>query len=399
MEKIKKLDFNEKFLLTLYFSSRNHTKITRAMKLMFLFNEVFNIGEKKELHFIAYDYGPFANNFQLNLTPLIVEEIVTYREVCRSEIVSLDCTKEYSFNQIHKEKLINILENDYINQQKYINQIGVIKYLSELFDENRRSELIQFCYYLKPEFSENSIIKEKINKLDKTFNQKAIIKLISALDGEPILKLLDYSNGILNIFNIDEEHNEKNNLLSLLDGVKKSLHRGDDKKDFLIHIMDNMSIDDSEKSLKMLKYKLLEFLSIPSNIFKSNSSKRNFIIFLLKSLQLNWPLDNKSEKIFRKISLEYRKNLKVDEYKGGLEPLIIEEKNFEPKIILKSKYIDNFVKNNKVEEKTPSDKLHTKELFVETTASNLSDEYSETDEEELDISTTEDDLDAITTEQ
>ena len=204
MEKIKKLDFNEKFLLTLYFSSNNHTKIPRAMKLMFLFNEVFNIGEKKELHFIAYDYGPFANNFQLNLTPLIVEEIVTYREVCRSEIVSLDCIKEYFFNQIHKEKLINILENDYINQQKYINQIGVIKHLSELFDENRRSELIQFCYYLKPKFSENSIIKKKINKLDKTFNQKAIIKLISALDGEPILKLLDYSNGILKIFNIDE---------------------------------------------------------------------------------------------------------------------------------------------------------------------------------------------------
>lgn len=398
MEKIKKLDFNEKFLLTLYFSNRNYTKITRAMKLMFLFNEVFNIGEKKELSYIAYDYGPFANNFQSNLTPLIVEEIVTYREVCRSETVTLDCTKEYSFNQVHKEKLINILENDYINQQKYFTQIGVIKYLSELFDENRRSELIQFCYYLKPKFSENSIIKKKINKLDKSFNQKAIINLISDLEGEPVMKLLDYSNEILNIFNIDEEHIEKNNLLSLLDGMKKLLLRGDDKKDFLIHIMDNMSIDDSERSFKMLKYKLLEILSIPSNTFKSNSSKTNFIIFLLKSLQLNWPLDKKSEKIFRKISSEYRRNLKIDEYKDGLEPLIIDEKNFEPKLILKSKYIGNFVKNNIAEEKSPSYKLHTKELLVETTASNLYDEYSKTNEEELDISTTEDDLDAITTE-
>jgi len=369
------------------------------MKLMFLFDEVFNIKDKKELDYIAYDYGPFADNFQLNLTPLIVEEIVSYREVSRTEHISLDCTKEYFLNQDHKDKLINVLENDYISQNKYINELKVIRYLSEFFDETHTPELIQFCYYLKPEFSEKSIIKEKIDKLDKNYNQNVIIKLISDLEKEPLLKLLDHSNGILTIFNIYENHNEKRNLLLLLNGVEQLIHRGDDKRDLIIDIIDNMSIGEAEKTFKLLKYKLLEFISIPFDIFKNIKSKKNFIIYLLKSLQLNWPLDENSEKIFRNITQEYRKNLKFDKYKDGLEPLIIEETFFEHKIIPKLKHINGFVNYYRTQDKQPSHKLHLDQFIYETVASNLYDEYSPTDEEELDTTTTELDLENTITEK
>ena len=53
----------------------------------------------------------------------------------------------------------------------------------------------------------------------------------------------------------------------------------------------------------------------------------------------------------------------------------------------------------KTQDSESSSKLYLEQLLVETTASNLSDEYSETDEEELDIITTEQDSEAPITEK
>ncbi|KKK80626.1 hypothetical protein LCGC14_2821620, partial [marine sediment metagenome] len=78
---LRNLDFNEKILLILYYSKIHTTLITRAMKLMFLLEEIFELKGESDLDFISYNLGPFAVNFQTNIAPLITEQLISYEEV------------------------------------------------------------------------------------------------------------------------------------------------------------------------------------------------------------------------------------------------------------------------------------------------------------------------------
>ena len=139
------LDFEEKFLLMLYFSEENNTLITRAMKLMFLFERVFEIKSKNELEFIAYDLGPFAKNFQLYITPLITEELVGYREFCDNNLnyISESYYKEYFLHEKRKRDIKTTLEKEYIYKKKYKTLIELIKSLTIVYNKNHLKDLIR----------------------------------------------------------------------------------------------------------------------------------------------------------------------------------------------------------------------------------------------------------------
>ena len=132
MESIN-LDFEEKFLLMLYFSEENNSLITRAMKLMFLFEQIFDIKGENELEFIAYDLGPFAKNFQINITPLITEELIGYREFCDSNLnyISESYYKEYFLTEKRKVEIKTVLEKEYIKKKNYKYPIELIKFLAQ----------------------------------------------------------------------------------------------------------------------------------------------------------------------------------------------------------------------------------------------------------------------------
>ncbi|MFX0140043.1 MAG: hypothetical protein ACFFDN_40750 [Candidatus Hodarchaeota archaeon] len=386
------LDFNEKFLLTLYFSSKNSTLITRAMKLMFLYDEVFNIKEKVELDYIPYDFGPFADNFQLNLTPLITEELVSYRELCRADYISLDCIKEYFFNETNKKKLIKVLQQDYLNQEKYCQDIKLIKKLSQIYDRSRTKNLIQMCYYLKPEYSKNSIISDQINLLDRNFNQNVLIDLVTDIDKDHLLSLLKYRNGILDLFNIEENHRERESFCMILKNISSAMKTSDNlRKELLVHAIENIGVQDSNESYKMLKYKLLEFLSFDPEFIVNYDNRKQFLIFLLKSLQLNWPLKKNSIIEFRNLTKEYRKYVKIRNYRHYIDPLILGEGDLKIELAIKPKpQKHKKVADYSLDQVNIVDERKLKEtILIESEISSFYEEYSIKDAQDLEESITE----------
>ncbi len=386
-------------MLTLYFSRNNSTLITRAMKLMFLYDEVFNIKEREELDYIPYDFGPFADNFQLNLTPLITEEIISYRELCKSEYISLDCVKDFFINEKNRKKLVKVLEQDYINQDKYYEDIKLIKFLSQIYVQSRTNDLIQLCYYLKPEFTKKSIIRDKINLLDRHFNQNAFINLVTILNRDHLLSLLDNKNGILDLFKIEQNHNERDNFSLLLNNISSSVMNSDEvEKEIFVHTIENIGVQDENKSYNMLKYKLLEFLSFDPSFIQSYNNKRQFLVYFLKSLQFNWPLNKYSAIKFRDLVKDYRKSTNLNYYKEYIDPLRLDEENLKIDLTIKLKpksykeRIDISFDQIDYSIISPSDE----NILIESKISSFYEEYSQKDAQELEESITEqDDLESV----
>jgi hypothetical protein len=256
----KNLDFNEKILLLLYFSENHKTLITRAMKLMFLFEELFEIKGDENLNFISYKLGPFAENFQINIAPLINEQIISYKEICdrNSTYIPIDCKRLYHLNPERETEVGNVLKENYINNLNLKNEIQIIEILSKYYDDLHYMDLVQLCYFIKPEFTNKSLIKEDVINHNKSFNQNLIINLIEILDKENFIRLFSNIDGILEIFSTYENNFERESFKSILihfiNSIKKQTEI--DKKS-LINTIDNISIKENEEIYKTLKYKLL----------------------------------------------------------------------------------------------------------------------------------------------
>lgn len=334
MEKLK-LDFDEKFLLILHFSKKNHTLITRAIKILFLIEEIFNLKGENELEFIPYDYGPYALNFNINVTPLINEELISYRDTK---------FKEFFFNKKRKPEIIKVLKEELIENNLYHDEIELIMKISNYYDHSHTNELIQLCYFLKPKFTAFSYIKEDIKNVDMKYNQNHIIDFFTFLKKKYFLKLLEHFDGILKLFNINENNIERDNFYDLLHAFLLSIKKDTELNvENYVKIVDNISTKDSFKTYKFLKFKLLEFFLFRSTDKYSFEEFRKILIFIFKSLTLDWPLDKNSMQKFKGFYIELKPLIKFESIDEKLEPLNI---NYEQ---LK-KELDQHLKSKKIKE-------------------------------------------------
>lgn len=325
------LDFNEKFLLILYYSKKHTTLITRAMKLMFLLEELFEFKGESGLDYISYNLGPFANNFQINISPLITEQLISYKEVFdkNSTFIPIDSKRLYLINPERKKEIESVLKDNYINKSDFKKEIVIIKLLSEYYDHNHLTDLIQLCYFLKPNFTQKSIIKEQIMAHSKSYNQEIIIKMINSFDEDNIIKLLSNIDGILKLFCINEENIEREHFYSILEDSYLTIKaKSQIDKKHLVLTIDNISINDPDESYKFLKYKLLEVLTFEKTHFSSFDSKKIFLNFFLKSLQLNYPLNKISAEKLRLFFNELKDSLEFIDYKEKLPVLKLQYQEF-----------------------------------------------------------------------
>lgn len=376
------LDFEAKFLLILFFSENNHTLITRAIKLMFLFEEIFEIKGQRNLEFISSDYGPFAINFNLNITPLINEEIISYRETK---------FKEFSFNRLRKSEIVKLLDEVFINNEIVKDEINLIKKISKDYDHKHTNELIQLIYFLRPNYADVSEIKEEIIKIDKIYNQKRIINYFESFNKEYFLKLLNNFEGVLNLFNIDQTHIERKNFYNLIEKLHNPLHNESNLDlENLINIIDNISIVDSYKTYRLLKYRLLDFFSRIGDNKLNFKQYRAIIVFFFKSISLDWPLDKKSVLKFKKIYNNLKMSFNLKDFMKSLTPLKLDYPLFKEELNRVSEF-----KFHKIKDKIPEDFKNKNKNFSEIKRNGfetynfvetIEEEYSSEEIEELEKS-------------
>ena len=347
MEKIN-LDFEEKFLLMLYFSEENNTLITRAMKLLFLFEQIFDIRSQNDLEFIAYDLGPFAKNFQINITPLITEELIGYREFCDNDLnyISESYYKEYYLTEKRKVEIKTILEEEYITKNNYRYPIELIKFLTEIYKKTHLKDLIQLCYFLEPDFARNSVIDKEVEYYDKNYNQKFILRAIFLLNEEYFLKLFRNIDGALKIFDIKESNIEKENFSCFVQ-EHLILFRKESVINLnnVIETIDNISVRDPNKTYKFLKFKLLEIYSLIDEKEINLRTIRSLLHYFFKSLTLKWPLNENDMKEFRNMIKGLKKEIRFISIKDDQPQLSIDypllkkelENEFQKKTIKKVK--------------------------------------------------------------
>ena len=387
MENIN-LDFEEKFLLMLYFSEENNTLITRAMKLLFLFEQIFDIRSQNDLEFIAYDLGPFAKNFQINITPLITEELIGYREFCDTNLnyISESYYKEYFLTEKRKVEIKTILEEEYVTKNNYKHPIELIKFLTEIYNKTQLKDLIQLCYFLEPEFARNSVIDEEVEYYNKTYNQKFILKAILLLNEVYFLKLFKNIDGALKIFDIKENNIEKENFSCFVQ-EHLILFRKESVINLnnVIKAIDNISIRDQNKTYKFLKFKLLEIYSLIDEKEFNLRTIRLLLYYFFKSLTLQWPLNENDMKKYRNIIKGLKKEIRLISIKDDQPKLSIDypllkkelENEFQKKTIKKIKG-RNKVGIKKEEHDNKGDFLIDKKNLP-----NLYEEFSEEEFEEL----------------
>ncbi len=383
------LDFEEKFLLLLYFSEDNKTLITRAMKLMFMFEEIFEIRGKSDLEFIPYNLGPFANDFQINITPLITEELVGYREYCDTTLnyISESYYKEYFLEESRKKEIERIIENEYLPNKSYSNLIRIIEFITKYYSNFHLWDLIQICYFLKPEFTQKSIIDKEVKSINRVYNQTFIQNAVNFMNDGYILKLFRNIEGILRIYGIDKTNIEKENFSFI---IEEHLNAFKEEAPLInlyeiIEAIDNISIKDSRKTFKFLKFKLLEIYSL---INEDNITKRNIrtlLLYFLKNLALNWPLNRNEMRIFRKNIKDLKNTINIDSIKDDQPPIDI---NY----ALLKRELENEIQLNALRQTSDNKIIRIKKgktdksktfLIDKINLSNLYEEFSDIEVEEL----------------
>ncbi len=322
---MNELGFYEKFLILLRYSENNTIQITRAMKIMFLLKEVFCLKGSNDLEFIPHNFGPFATNFNLNITTLVNEELVSFEE---------SNTKNYFFNVDRKLETLELLENEYINNKIYFKMVNLIKKLAEYYNNYHTDDLIQFCYYLKPKYTEKSQILEKIDKHNTRYNQKVILKFIKNVDDEYYFNLFSNTTGILKLFNIPKTHFEFNSFSNFLNLINKSYYEGTNlESKYLIRIIDDMSLSDPKKTYKFLKFSLFETFSMLKNNTLMREKLKLINYFFLNSLMLDWPLNEENKHNIDKNSTFFRSNFDLKSFRDNLKPLEIDIEQYREELL------------------------------------------------------------------
>lgn len=312
----KKLNFKEELLITLYFSHENKSNITRLVKLLFLYEEIFDINLKKELKFVPYTYGPWAQNFETLMTPFILADLVSLK--------TKNNMKQYSYSKEKRIRIRDLIENKYLEKSQYKTQINLIKFLTQKYEDQRLDELIQLVYFLKPNFTEKSEIKEKILRKSTEFNQNFLISLFEESAVQYLQKITKFTEGILKFFNFPDEKSAESKFFSnLFQRINEYFSIPTNyQSESLLRYLYNF---ENQTKYKYLKWSLISLFSM-FEISWDESFYRNLYLFILKSIQLEWPLTKDSFTIFNNLVIELKNNNNLSSFFGEVPELTEKER-------------------------------------------------------------------------
>jgi hypothetical protein len=316
--KMALLDAKEKIICTLFYSRNHASNTTRLMKLMFIFDEIFKMYSiENEFDFKSLHLGAWSDNFDTFITPLILSDLITVREA--------ELYRNYSFSTEKENQLMNFIENTYLENEDYKEQLDIIHFFSSRYDSELDS-LIQFTYYLKPEFTQKSEILNKIGNLNPKFNQKIIIDLIKILPTPYLLQLIQEETipGTLKFFNIIEDNDDYPSFKSLLIKIRTFI---EDPAIFsqpeLIKTISEISITSS--LYKPLKFGLLSLFT-KKIVLWEDKIYRGLLLFFYKSLSLDWStIDTEGYNKFNLFLFDCKKNFDINTFLEGIPELTKEE--------------------------------------------------------------------------
>ena len=156
----KQLSFNEVVLIILYYSKKNEIKTKRLMNFLFILEDFFNILSTEEVEFIAYNYGPYANDFTTLTKPLITAGVVEEHQIS-------NYSRFYVLSNYKKEKISEMIFENYEKNQHYDDILKLIKTFIHYYPEEKTKDLIQIVYYLSEDFTIKSQIKNEILNFPK----------------------------------------------------------------------------------------------------------------------------------------------------------------------------------------------------------------------------------------
>lgn len=334
-------DTDELICCILFYSHENMTLKTRFMKLLFLFEHIIPINENIDLDidFIPYKYGPYIpmNDYQLSLFPLKNLGLI------KIETIEFGKKKEERIilNPGRKGEILKTIENEII-KSKPESEIELIKLICEIFDNKSLNPLVQFVY-LFGKFIDDSIIKDEVYNSSRVKLQDKIIELCSRLRIRYLIQLLKYPKVILEAFYF--ENTENFNLISILENIRvglENINLSEEERKLIIKTLDGSCLKDETYS--RLKNSLLEVFIFHKGQF-DNEILVSILIFILKSLQLKWPLNKSQSSKYSSLDREFCENPKCF-YNPNLNFKILEKKPLSPSdfkdLFIEYPYDDNF---------------------------------------------------------
>lgn len=317
----KQLSFNEVVLIILYYSKKNEIKTTRLMKFLFILEDFFNILSTEEVEFIAYNYGPYANDFTTLTKPLITAGVVEEHQIS-------NYSRFYILSNYKKEKISEMIFENYEKNQNYDDILKLIKIFIHYYPEEKTKDLIQIVYYLSEDFTIKSQIKNEILNFPKKYNLATLIKIIDEIpfqDLKLLLKNKKRVSGLLNLYNIHKIKSNDENIEFLTGLIADSINnfRKENVSETIIKILNDYN---SKSLLKNIKVSLLAIFTT-GNLNLSEDFYRCLIKFLLSSLLLRWPLDNEDALNFHFLFSSFKREIKLGSFFDDLSPLSKEEMN------------------------------------------------------------------------
>lgn len=294
---IKEMIENEELiLLILYYSENYYTLKTRLIKLLFVFEKIIpiNEGSDLDLDFFPYNYGPTIDydEYELLISTLKNYEFIEVEEKWIEKYSST--IFKVKIQEKDKEGIIQIIKEKLIPEKPEY-KVELIEKICKIFPNHDNNVLNQFVYYIKEDFTEKSKIKEKIFNLSKKQLQNKIIYLFKELRIRYLNAFLNYTEAILKIFNITETTAD----YSIFKELFFNLQLGIKNNSFIIS--SNIIYNVDQISLKDKKFHKLKLSLL--NLFLKNKDNKwdneiiiSVLIYLLKSLSLDWPLEIPSDR-------------------------------------------------------------------------------------------------------
>lgn len=302
------LDFKEELLLILFFSPNYQSKKTRLIKLLFLFEELFDLNIRK-LEFIQYRFGPWLPYFETLITPMVVTNLLSYQEEEEKKI--------WSFSEENKNTIVEYIQNSYLEKEEYKEKIQLIQFLANKFKDEHSKELIQFVYFLFPNFTEKSEIKDYILSFPPNYNQSVILEFIEEVPFEYNIKLFsnpEILKNVLKLFNIPNDSINGLNfkfIIDLLQEINTPYMESSafDKQRMLKALYEYPSND----LFKPFKMSLISIFSMPHFDF-SQKTYKSLLLFIFQSMSLNWPLNTYEYTEFNKFILDLKERLDLGSF-------------------------------------------------------------------------------------
>ncbi len=308
----KDLTFNETLLLTLFFSDENRSLTTRLVKLLFLFQVVFEISTPDKLDFKSYDYGPWAENLETLIKPLELAKVINETE---------ESGKGYRFYEFRKERSAathDLIKRRILAQKDEKNDI--VKFFSQNYTNKMLDDLIQFVYIIKPEFTDKSTIKDEVKKYNKKQNQRIFIDFVSCAPLQILVKFFskrDYSDRILEIFEFNSSNEKERRLLvQFLANLSNGYSQNHINRDELIGGL----VKPENTNYKHLFFAIIAFLFNRDKKIDADVC-RMLYLFVFKALEYGWPLSEENVLKYNNLITEFKNKLDITSFIEGIEDL------------------------------------------------------------------------------